>query len=144
MNKQKELQRDRRRQLKEWAMEVKTRAGFACEFCGSTKYVQAHHIISKTLEAFRYDADNGIACCARCHKFATGLSAHQNPILVFLWLQQNRKDSLNKLIKWTLQHGFQKLTQKTSEKIKAECGTRQLKSIQYKQARKYNLYRHVR
>ncbi len=53
---------------KAWSLEVRRRAGFRCERCGSAKRPEAHHI--KPIEDFpdgRYDPLNGLCLCHACH-----------------------------------------------------------------------------
>jgi hypothetical protein len=90
---------ERNRKLREWSQAVRKRAGNKCEWCGAPhKYLNAHHIIGKRYEPFRYYIENGMALCPKCHKFGIGYSAHENPLNVFLWLQAYRSEELQFLI----------------------------------------------
>ena len=83
-----------RKQLKLWSGDVKERAGFKCEWCGKTEYLNAHHIISKRYKPLRFHRMNGMALCPKHHKFGIGSSAHENPILVIDWLAEHRPEAL--------------------------------------------------
>lgn len=51
-----------------WAKLVKHKSGNQCEKCGSSEYLEAHHIEPyKDNESLRYSVDNGVALCKRCH-----------------------------------------------------------------------------
>lgn len=97
----KQEKRERNKKLKEWSLQVRERAHCRCEWCGRTSKevkLNAHHIITKKYEPLRFSLDNGLCCCPKCHRFSI-LSAHNNPIRVFLWLKKNRPTALNNLIK---------------------------------------------
>ena len=51
-----------------WRDAVIKRAG-QCEWCYSTKVLQAHHIFSRTYWAVRFDLENGVCLCRYCHIF---------------------------------------------------------------------------
>ncbi|SDW23040.1 HNH endonuclease [Paenibacillus sp. PDC88] len=54
----------------EWSLDVRRRDSFTCQQCGKQKRVglHAHHIESyDTAIDLRYDIDNGITLCKRCH-----------------------------------------------------------------------------
>lgn len=38
-----------------------------CRICGSDYRLQAHHIRSRSHSSTRYDLENGMALCSRCH-----------------------------------------------------------------------------
>ena len=61
---------------KKWRNSVFERDRYECQICGSVKNIQAHHIIpwSKTRnnKDLRYDIDNGITLCRKCHLKAHG------------------------------------------------------------------------
>lgn len=56
--------------METWAQEVFKRAGYKCEWCGSTENIKAHHIINKMAHNLEdaYDAKYGMCLCDRCHK----------------------------------------------------------------------------
>lgn len=38
-----------------------------CQYCGSKDNLQIHHIISRKNNSIKYDVENGITLCKRCH-----------------------------------------------------------------------------
>jgi hypothetical protein len=50
-----------------WANTVKLRG--SCERCGKREDLQAHHIVSRAHTGTRWDFDNGMCLCRRCHLF---------------------------------------------------------------------------
>ncbi len=98
---QKTAKRLKNKKHKEWSLAVRKRADFKCEWCPRTSKdvkLNAHHIITKKFEPLCFSVDNGLCLCPRCHRFKI-LCAHNDPIGVFLWLQDNRPIALNYLIK---------------------------------------------
>lgn len=74
-----------------WSELVKARDDHKCILCGETKYVQAHHIISRKFAPTRYDENCGVSVCSKHH--AMGLvSAHQTPWIIYEWLESNRPE----------------------------------------------------
>lgn len=73
-----------------WANIVKTKAGWKCEYCGKTSYINAHHIFSRTNHSTRWDIENGIALCAGHHTFSSTFSAHKAPIEFSEWVKEYR------------------------------------------------------
>lgn len=67
-------QHDRSSQrYKDWRLAVFARDGFICQKCGSRKNIQAHHIKAwKSNKELRYEVNNGITLCRRCHLEAHG------------------------------------------------------------------------
>lgn len=64
----KKLNRFRDKRQRVWSAEVRKRAHYLCEECGS-RAVDSHHIIHFHLdETLRYDVNNGIALCLKCHR----------------------------------------------------------------------------
>ena len=54
--------------LRSWSRYVKTRDLFRCVCCDSTRRIQAHHIIRKTLYPWgAFEVGNGITLCHECH-----------------------------------------------------------------------------
>jgi len=50
-----------------------------CELCGKeSKGLNAHHLLSRSILAYRWDLDNVAILCAGCHKFKR-TSAHVSP-----------------------------------------------------------------
>jgi len=79
-----------------WSAKVKDIAGYKCEKCGKTTYLNSHHISSRSHKATRWNTDNGICLCAGCHIFNDG-SAHRDPKEFMEWLKNYRGD---KAIEW--------------------------------------------
>lgn len=82
---------------KEWAEDVKARDK-GCVICGKTERMNAHHIIPKEIMGMRYKTINGITLCPLHHRFSRKLSAHQNPLVFFKWMQLNRYEQIKYLI----------------------------------------------
>ncbi len=38
-----------------------------CQYCGSKDNLQVHHIVSRKNNSVKYDVENGITLCKRCH-----------------------------------------------------------------------------
>tara|TARA_Y100001938_G_C8005118_1_gene386874 strand:+ start:497 stop:763 length:267 start_codon:yes stop_codon:yes gene_type:complete len=56
---------------KEWRKRVLARDNYKCQMphCKHTKYLQVHHIKKwSSASSLRFETDNGITLCARCHK----------------------------------------------------------------------------
>lgn len=54
---------------KKWKEEVLKRDEYKCQRCGKTEDLVAHHIrhFSKDIKS-RYDINNGITLCQKCHR----------------------------------------------------------------------------
>lgn len=61
-----------------------------CAICRAPK-CEAHHLVPRQHEATRYDLRNGIALCARCHKFDKDNSPHQNAAGFLRWLNKHAR-----------------------------------------------------
>jgi len=85
--------------LRVWADQVKARDGEACVVCGKTGKTVSHHIINARNLKTRFELDNGIQLCFYCHKGSLLRSAHTGSLLFFMWLQENRKEQLERLLK---------------------------------------------
>ena len=58
---------------KKWRKCVYERDGYRCQVCGTNKELQAHHKKAwKISKELRYDVDNGITLCRKCHLEAHG------------------------------------------------------------------------
>lgn len=72
-----------------WAKTVKTRDNYQCVICGSNEKPNAHHIIPRENKEYKLNIDNGITLCVKHHKFSRDISAHNNPLAFFIWLERN-------------------------------------------------------
>lgn len=52
--------------LREWRERVFRMAGLRCEYCGKAA-AHAHHVLTRSIHAARYDVRNGCALCVACH-----------------------------------------------------------------------------
>ena len=82
---------------KAWALSVKERDGFACVICGSTARPNAHHILPRELHDTKFDISNGITLCPKHHLFSREISAHNNPLAFFIWMEKHRPKILKYL-----------------------------------------------
>lgn len=70
-----------RRKLEKWADSVKERDDYSCRQCGCGEYVEAHHIIPKSMNTeMVYDKGNGISLCTDCHASAHEGNVEENLI----------------------------------------------------------------
>jgi len=82
---------------KEWANSVKDRDGRKCVICGNTERLNAHHIIVRENHETKFDIENGLSLCPKHHFFCRQISAHNNPLGMFMWLETNRPQQLQYL-----------------------------------------------
>lgn len=73
-----------------WSKLVKLRAGNQCEYCGKRRYVQSHHIFSRSNRSVRWDVKNGVALCAGHHTLSSKFSAHKTPTEFHIWLEEKK------------------------------------------------------
>lgn len=60
-------------QYKKWRKQVYVRDGYTCKMCGAKKKLEAHHIkLWAHFPELRFDVNNGITLCKKCHKEITG------------------------------------------------------------------------
>lgn len=78
-----------------WSEIIKFRAGRKCEYCGSTKKLNSHHIYSRGIWSVRWDLDNGICLCVRHHLLGAE-SAHKSPLLFAEWIKDQRGELWHK------------------------------------------------
>lgn len=99
----KEIKRQERilnnKKLKQWSIDVRNRDGNKCLICLAIKYIHAHHIIPKDIKEFKFDLDNGIALCAKCHRFSRICSAHQNSFVFMIWFMEHRNEQYELMCK---------------------------------------------
>jgi hypothetical protein len=94
-----ELKTLARKCLSAWKSVVKSRAGRVCEACGKKKLLQAHHVENYTTNRnLRYDFHNGLALCARCHKFGW-MSVHRSFCFTFRLMVEKREEDFIYLLK---------------------------------------------
>jgi hypothetical protein len=86
-NQEKKEEKDRE---KEWAHLIKSKDNYACAICGNSFKPNAHHIVPREHKDFKFAEDNGITLCTKHHKFSRIISAHNNPLAFFCWLQAFR------------------------------------------------------
>lgn len=102
---------------KAWATYVKNRAGNKCEYCGKTKYLNAHHIFGRRNRSVRWEISNSCCLCPACHTFSSVFSAHQTPTEFTRWIIDKRGEEwydelrimANTPKKWTKNEKEQKL-----------------------------------
>ena len=82
---------------KEWASKVKERDGNKCIVCGNDNMLNAHHIIPREVKEFKLELDNGLSLCPNHHFFSRKISAHNNPIGLFFWMELNKPEQLMKI-----------------------------------------------
>ena len=97
MNKQRREKIEKRHADETWSSLVKSRDNDQCIICGKTKYLNAHHLISRTNKELRFDVMNGVSLCPKHHRFSFDFSAHQNPFVFILWLMKNRQEQFEYL-----------------------------------------------
>ncbi len=102
-----------RRALKLWKEVIKLKADGRCEVCGTTKFLQAHHIEDfKLCRALRYDHMNGACLCPSNHKFGKD-SFHRSfvfayefmkeRVLTIVYLREHRDDKVEITKEWLLE-----------------------------------------
>lgn len=82
---------------KEWASKVKDRDGWRCVICGGNNRLNAHHIIPREIPDTKFLVDNGISLCVSHHMFSRKISAHNNPLAFFMWMEENRPEQMFKI-----------------------------------------------
>lgn len=92
-----------------WANKIKERDGWACVICGSKYAPNAHHLIPRENKETRHNIENGITLCTKHHKFSRVISAHNNPLAFYMWLEKYKF------------HEFCIARLKTAELCKGEC-----------------------
>ena len=94
-----------------WAKAVKERDGYCCVICGITNgaeytsnkgkptkaWLNTHHILPRELHGTKLDVSNGITLCSKHHLFSREISAHNNPLAFFCWMEANRPEILQYL-----------------------------------------------
>ena len=80
-----------------WSQIIRSKG--ACEVCGTTQNLEAHHIIGRRLIPTRWDLQNGLCLCSKHHKFDLHFSAHGGgEVQFYKWLDEYLgEDVLNAL-----------------------------------------------
>ena len=65
-----------------WSLCIKLMYGNKCFVCGATRYVQAHHLITRRCAKFRYCLKNGLPLCFKHHNTDFEISGHNNPFML--------------------------------------------------------------
>ena len=125
----KKKKKSNRKKLREqldklWAELVKQRAGHKCERSGKTRWLNSHHIFSRSNLSVRWDLDNGVCLNAGRHTLQTN-SAHKNPIEFIEWIKGRRgvkwyeemRIKANLVRKWTIPE-LEELLKTFKEEIK--------------------------
>ena len=88
------MNKSQKRKLdKLWSEVVKKLAGNKCEVCGRTRSLNSHHLFSRRFMSTRYEVENGICTCVRCHFWF-----HQKPLPAAEWIISRRgQDWYNRL-----------------------------------------------
>lgn len=71
----------------EWRKRIFKRDKHKCQMpgCGYKRALNAHHIVKWSSAAYlRFDEDNGITLCYRCHKKVTGSEEYYAPLFMDL------------------------------------------------------------
>ena len=71
-----------------WSIAVRSDWSGTCAVCNVRK-CEAHHLIPRQYEATRRDLQNGIALCAKHHKFDPLQAPHQNAAGWLIWLESH-------------------------------------------------------
>ena len=85
---------EKAKQDKIWKEAVRARDK-VCQMCPSdklNKVLNAHHIIPREFQDYRWDINNGILLCVHHHKFGK-FSAHKNAVWFLWWLSKHRQET---------------------------------------------------
>jgi len=78
---------------KEWSIKVRELHP-ECLICGSTAFLNSHHILPREISETRHIILNGVILCSKCHKWGL-FSAHRNPVWFLLKLRLFQPESYN-------------------------------------------------
>ena len=63
-------EKDYKNAIQYWALNVKEKANFKCESCGTSKRLESHHKNNRSKYPEQaFDIDNGLCLCDICHRF---------------------------------------------------------------------------
>lgn len=72
-----------------WSLLVKQKAGFRCEYCGTTRALNSHHIYSRGNHSVRWSLENGICLCVT-HHIGLEFSPHKTGMKFATWITRKR------------------------------------------------------
>ena len=70
-----------------WSLAVRIDWAYRCAICDHRGNLNSHHLIPRQHTATRYDLQNGICLCKRCHQFCPKRSPHQHGEGFRQWLE---------------------------------------------------------
>ena len=79
-----------------WRKKIFSRDKHKCQMpgCGYKKALNAHHIVRWSDSAhLRFDENNGITLCWKCHKEITGAEAQYAPLFMDIVRENNGRNS---------------------------------------------------
>ena len=82
-----------------WSLFVKLKAGMKCEYCGSMKSLNSHHLNSRAKRTVRWDVNNGICLCVN-HHIGNEFSAHKTSIPFTMWLIKYKGQKFMDDLQW--------------------------------------------
>ena len=71
----------------------------ACEYCGTSQNLQAHHFKGRSCKATRLMLDNAVVLCSSHHVFNRQFSAHLTPEAFTRWFKKAHPDRYRSVIK---------------------------------------------
>jgi 5-methylcytosine-specific restriction endonuclease McrA len=94
-----------------WSELIKIQGGNKCAYCGTTEYLNSHHLFTRSRRATRWDLENWITLCSGHHTLSSEFSAHQTSLEFFLWIEELKwREFIEKISKRS-----QQITKVTSE-----------------------------
>jgi hypothetical protein len=73
----------------QWVKEVKKRDNHTCQYCGTKRKLQIHHIkMFVTNPELRMDINNGITLCKKCHESIKGIESEHEQTLTMIATQK--------------------------------------------------------
>lgn len=108
-----------------WSKAVASWYGHKCALCGSTEFVQAHHLIPREMYSHRHIVENSIALCPSHHKYSFEISAHRSSAIFYRWFIKTfpekwewlQAQTPSKEHKLTFKEAFEKLEQEINNGV---------------------------
>jgi len=71
----------------------------SCDYCGSSsRKLNAHHIVTRSVSALRWKMLNGICLCSYHHSLSSDFSAHKTPLEFHAFLEKKYPGRYDKLM----------------------------------------------